>query len=36
MFSERDKIRKLQLVVTLPDVNDGVDEIVNEIVFRHW
>lgn len=33
VFRQRDKIMKYRQVATIPDVNDGIDEIVNEITF---
>ena len=33
VFRQRDKIMKYRQVATIPDVNDGIDEIVNEVVF---
>lgn len=33
VFRQRDRIMKYRQVATIPDVNDGIDEIVNEIVF---
>ena len=32
-FRQRDKIMKYRQVSTIPDVNDGIDEITNEITF---
>lgn len=32
-FKQRDKILKYRQVAMIPDVNDGIDEIVNEIIF---
>lgn len=33
VFRQRDKIMKYRQVSTIPDVNDGIDEITNEITF---
>jgi hypothetical protein len=33
VFKQKDKILKYRQVATIPDVNDGIDEIVNEIIF---
>ena len=33
VFRQRDKIMKYRTVASIPDVNDGIDEITNEIVF---
>ena len=33
VFRQRDKIMKYRQVATIPDVNDGLDEITNEVVF---
>jgi len=33
VFRQKDKIMKYRQVSTIPDVNDGIDEITNEIVF---
>lgn len=33
VFRQRDKIMKYRQVSTIPDVNNGIDKIVNEIVF---
>ena len=33
VFRQRDKIMKYRQVATIPDVNDGIDEITNEIIF---
>ena len=33
VFRQKDKILKYRQVATIPDVNDGIDEIVNEIIF---
>lgn len=32
-FKQRDKILKYRQIANIPDVNDGIDEIVNEIIF---
>lgn len=33
VFRQRDRIMKYRQVATIPDVNDGIDEITNEIIF---
>lgn len=33
VFRQRDKIMKYRQVSTIPDVNDGIDEITNEVTF---